>query len=108
MDIESIKRILSANKEKQFVQRILTPEKYPKLDLGNGQYASHLMSWGQVGNKYVVYPTVLPEGKGLKQHDPRGAWEIVKQNGEYIVFDTPEEADLFSRMYKQYWNTGGE
>ena len=105
MDKKTIQKILEANKEKGFVQRILNPSNYPVLDLGKGKTATHMMSWGQVGDKYVVYPTVLyDENKGLTQYSPAKAWHHVSQTGNFIVFSNAKEADWFSKNYKIIWD----
>lgn len=100
--------ILNKHKEKNFVQRILEPDKFPKLDVGGGQHATHRMAWGEIdgkdGKKYVVFPTVrfrYPEGR-LTDLGERGFAEALKDN-EYIEFDSPNEADWFSKKYKRAW-----
>ena len=99
-----IQKILEANKHRGFVKRILDPGSYPTLDLGDGNYATHLMSWGKVDDKYVVFPTVLyNEGKGLTRFSPGEAIGQVMQTGNFIEFDTAEEADWFSKEYKSVW-----
>lgn len=100
---QKVMTILAANKKKSFVDRILHPNKYPRLDLGNGDYATHQMAWTTAGNKYRVYPTVLWTGKELKQFKPDEAYQQVLKTGNYIDFDTPEEADWFSQRYKAAW-----
>lgn len=104
MDLE-IYRILSENKEKQFVKRILEPKKYPTLKNIDGTVSTHSMAWSEVDGKYMVFPTVM-EGKGgkLERLEVSKALESVKKSGDYIMFDSPEMADWFSREYKQYWN----
>ena len=62
--IDKVLSILRENADKTFVKRILTPDKFPALDLGEGNFATHKMAWGETENakgvtKYVVYPTVL-------------------------------------------------
>ncbi len=42
-DYEIIKKILEHNKGKDFVDRILNPDKYPSMDIGNGNIATHKM-----------------------------------------------------------------
>ncbi len=102
-EVAYIRQILEANKSKTFVDRILNKDKYPTLDLGDGNYATHKMAWAQVGDKYVVYPTVLWDGKQVKEYSPQDAWNHVKTSGNYIEFDSPQEADWFSQNYKNVW-----
>jgi hypothetical protein len=97
-------KILQANKDKTFVKRILEREKYPRLELGDGNHATHKMAWGEVDKKYRVFPTVLYDGKSLKEYKPDEAFRHTSATGNYIDFDTPQEADWFSRQYKSVWN----
>jgi len=100
----TIQKILEANKEKGFVKRILNPEKYPTLPLGDGRSGTHLMSWGKIDDKYVVFPTILyDEGVGLRRFSPSEALSHVMQTDNFIEFNTPEEADWFSKNYKRVW-----
>jgi hypothetical protein len=103
-DREKLARILAQNAEKSFVQRILQPENYPRLDLGDGNYATHMMAWTSADGKHYVYPTVLFDGKQLVQYEPDAAFEQAKKSGNVIAFDDPREADWFSKNYKQWWD----
>lgn len=94
--------ILQANQDKPFVQRILQPDNYPSLDLGNGQRATHLMAWGEMGDQHVVYPTVQMDGPALKDYGD-AAFDRALKAGDYIAFPKPEDADWFSRNYKAAW-----
>ncbi len=103
-ELKRIKEILDQNKHKGFVKRILEPEKFPTLELGNGRHASHMMAWSKVGDKFIVYPTVLYDGKKLQQYSPDIAIRHVLETGNFIEFDNPKDADWFSKRYKQVWN----
>ena len=74
-DYDAVMQILQANADKTFVKRILTPEKFPRLDLGKGQFATHKMAWGEYdtpqGKRYAVFPTVLWDGKQLRDYGDR-------------------------------------
>ena len=91
------------NKNMNFVQRIQNPDKSPFLDLGNGKTASHKMAWGEGDGKYFVYPTIIQQGKELKQLDNKSAWQHAMKNKEFMEFNNPEEADWVSRNYKMLW-----
>jgi hypothetical protein len=95
--------ILEKNKNKSFVQRILNPKKYPVKQNKDGSVSTHLMSWTESDGKYYVYPTLLMTKDGLKQYDPDEAWKHVKTTGNFIEFDLPQEADFFSKHYKDIW-----
>lgn len=98
--------VLNANKNKGFVQRILNPSAYPVLPTPDGGIATHRMAWGQLGDKYVVFPTVLRnESGGLKDYGD-SAFDHVLKTKNYIEFDNQQDADWFSKNYKGAW--GGQ
>lgn len=105
-EYDDIMKILMNNSNKSFVKRILNPEQYPTLDLGNGQIATHKMAWGETEidnkNRYIVFPTVLYTGKKLVDYGDKAFNEVMK-TGNYIEFDDPQTADWFSRRYKIIW-----
>ena len=95
--------ILFNNQGKNFVQRILRPEDFPVMDLGGGTSATHMMAWGQHGNKFVVFPSIQMEGSQLKDFG-KSAFDRAIKAGEFIEFDNPAEADWFSKNYKSVWD----
>ena len=89
--------IMSKYTDKNFVQRILTPDKYPKIDLGNGMFATHKMAWGEADGKYYVFPTIQYEnGKLIDYGNTPKAFDRAMQTGELIPFDNPKDAEWFS------------
>ena len=115
MNFENLKRTLLINRNKQFVKRILNRSMYAPLDLGeddNGKRitATHRMEWGAGGKgQYYVYPTIAENHKGkLTQFSSEEAWQRAKVTGDYIRFDDREDADWFSKNYKQYWGNQTE
>lgn len=102
-EYQRLMQILKTHANKSFVQRILRPDEFPRLDLGNGQVATHRMAWDQIDGRYFVYPTVLLQ-EGGKLHDYGDkAWEHAVKSGNYIEFDNPQDADWFSKRYKGAW-----
>ena len=102
-EYQQLMAILKANAGKSFVQRILRPNDFPTLDLGNGQVATHRMSWGEAGGRYFVYPTVLLNDKGQLHDYGDQAWDHAIKSGNYIEFPSAKEADWFSQRYKGAW-----
>jgi hypothetical protein len=98
--------ILNANKDKNFVQRILTPDTSPVLQdyAGPGTHGTHLMSSGEFEGKGIAYPEIvqMPDGS-LKRLDRMEAMDYAIKNNQYIQFDTPEEAEWFGKNYKSVW-----
>lgn len=104
-DLDYIKQVLQQNSQKNFVDRIINKDKYPTMDLGSGNYATHKMSYSTFNNGAMVYPTIVydPAQKKLVQLSAQEAPKRAVSSGEYINFDKPEDADWFSKNYKQYW-----
>lgn len=94
--------ILTQNANKDFVQRIMKPQESPTLDLGEGNYATHKMAWEKHGNGWIAFPTVMREGRGLKDYGKDAMMKAIN-DGEYIQFKTPGEAEWFSKNYKRFW-----
>ncbi len=89
-----------------FVQRILNKDKYPVINNSDGTYSTHKLSWGSIGDKYVVFPQIeMVDGKltnlleaGI---DP---FNYAMNTRNYIQFDSPDDADFFTKNYKSYWD----
>ena len=103
-DLDYLQNILNKNKDKSFVKRILNKQNSPVLQNDDGTTSTHSMAWGSADGKYYVYPTVLlgKDGK-LKRYDDSEAWNHVMKTGNFIEFNSPEDADWFSRSYKKVW-----
>jgi hypothetical protein len=94
--------ILNQNQDKDFVQRILKPQESPYLDLGDGDIATHMMEYEKHGNGWVVYPRVMRDGQGLKDYGDNAMMKAIN-DGDYIEFKSPGEAEWFSKNYKKFW-----
>lgn len=94
--------VLSANNNLNFVQRIRNPTE--RLDLGNGEYATHKMAYDPDSKR--AYPTVVKQGDKLVQlKNEDEAWDYADKTGEYIKFNTPQEAEKFANNgYKIVWD----
>jgi len=101
-EYDKVARILMKNSNKDFVKRILAKDLYPSMDLGGGKIATHQMGWTEADGKYIVHPNILYDGKSLKDYGDK-SYSKAKETGDFIEFDTPEEADWFSRRYKVFW-----
>ena len=94
--------ILEQNRDKDFVQRIMNPKESPSLDLGDGHTATHKMAWEQHNGKYYAFPTIQRQGKGLVDKGKNAFFDAMS-NGEHIEFNTPGDAEWFSKNYKKVW-----
>lgn len=94
---------LSQNQHLNFVQRVLEPDKYPRIDNPDGSYSTHLMSSAGVAGKEIAFPTIIQDKNGkLQKLSMDEAIKHALNNKEYIEFSTQEEADAFaSGEYKK-------
>jgi len=102
-ELERVVQVLLANEKKNFVQRILRPDKYPAISLGDKKVGTHLMAWGEADGKYYVYPTIVYRDGKLERLNSRDAWKYAEETGERIEFSSPEGASWFSQKYKLVW-----
>lgn len=114
-DLSRLRALLEANKSKNFVQRIIDPSKYPSYDFGEGVTGTHRMGWasgGEKGNeRYYVYPNIIQRTEGAElenlEDDKWTAFDHAMTTGEYLEFNSPEEAEWFTKNYKKYWDSIG-
>jgi hypothetical protein len=107
-----VRKILEKHQDKTFVQRVLNPKEYPSIDLGYAEGPStHLMSWGTTGRERrpIVYPSVIYDHRSgtLRELSPADAMQHAELTGQFIPFDTKQEADWFSKRYKAAWEKTG-
>ena len=109
---EMIERVILDNRSLNFVDRIINPGNYPVIEndprLQPGEWATHQMGWDNHPDtgKPFVFPNIYwdEKKKQLVWPEPTDAARHALETGEYIEFDTDEEADFFSREYKRYWS----
>jgi alkylated DNA repair dioxygenase AlkB len=107
-ELAKVKLILQQNRGKNFVQRILNPDLYPKLRNSDNTVSTHKMAWVEDNGKYYVYPTIYPDENNPsflidESKTPLAAWARAKETKDFIMFNTPTEADWFSQHYKDVW-----
>lgn len=85
----------------RFVQRMSEPIR--DIDLGNGLRGTHRLSWGTTDNpnEAIVYPKIFENENGELIYDPEHAFDNAKK-GDMLIM-TPEEAEIFTKGYKQGW-----
>lgn len=105
------------NSTLQFEQRVLYPSKYPVMEERRGKAAPQAMTHRMASAETqlekdgppvpVAYPTVVWDGKGLKQLNDQQAFRHAMQTGEFRSFETPEQASLYAEgYYKKAWGKG--
>lgn len=107
---EKIRKVLEANKDKPFIQRVINYKEgeSPTLDNKDGTISTHSMAANHgMDGKVYVYPTVVM-GKGGRLRrlddeegeDGRPALNNALQTGNAIEFPNIREAIWFSENYK--------
>jgi hypothetical protein len=100
MDMAAKSRgFLDAHKHLNFVQRILNPSKWPKIDNGDGSYSTQRMAWSTGDHGAFVYPTIVWDEKAKKLHQfPEEGQEAARyalKTGQFIRM-SPADAEMFS------------
>lgn len=99
----SLEELIQYAKEQnpRFVQRMVEPLK--QLDLGNGDYATHMMAWAHTNDdQAMIFPTVMEDVEGNLQYYKDKALTEAYNRGDYLIM-SPEEAQIFTTGYKQGW-----
>jgi hypothetical protein len=96
--------VINKHRDRDFVQRLVTPDSSPILELGNGQIGTHMMA----SSDNIVYPNIvrMPGQNNLKLLSPDDAYRYARESGEFIPFETPEQAEWFGKNYKKIY--GGQ
>lgn len=102
-----MRKILEANKDKDFVKRVIDWDEgieQPSIDMGKGMRGTHMMATAEADGVHYAYATIQRDAEGnLQRLDPRVAFDIAMAQGEVIAFDSESEADEFARNYKKVW-----
>lgn len=90
-----------------FVSRLKDANR-KSIDLGNGMIATHKLAWVNDDNNdypYIIYPEVQEIDGNLVDLslDSKKALESALSNNDYIRVRTPEQANWFTKNYKQYF-----
>lgn len=105
------KVVTNRNKDKNFVQRALNPDKYPHLTDDKGNNVTHLMTWSDNGESMDIYPTVVYDNGKLKQLDDYEAFEYAMRNNERINIPISDFGDWYSQNglieHKEFAKGGG-
>lgn len=88
--------IYHKNKDKNFVQRILNPDKFPVMENPDGTTSSHQMASWEMDGKGIVAPTIFYDENTGKLFKPEDPLQEAMKRGEYIQFNDPQEAERFA------------
>jgi len=103
LQYDTVMAILRANSKKNFVQRILTPDKFPVIDNEDGTRSTHKMASGEADGRFYAYPTIVMRDGKLEDLGPEKGFDYALESGELIEFPDEEQADWFARHYKVVW-----
>jgi hypothetical protein len=98
------KKILEGSKGVPFVDRILNPDKYPKLQEGDSD-ASLKLSSSKTDQGVLVFPTVIHNKESNElvdlSKDPGRALQVAIRRGDALQFPNEKSANEFIKGYKQ-------
>lgn len=101
--------VLYKNRKNPFVQRILIGEKQPVFDYDDqGRPMTHLMtSIDNFALPLLQYDQRTAKWTDLRNADINSAFDESIKSGNYIEFNTPEEANAFGKDYHFVMNDPG-
>jgi hypothetical protein len=95
--VPAVEDVLKANASKNFVKRIMNPKNFPVIDNGDGSVSTHRMASGETDGRFIAYPTITQDKDGsLRQREDRDAFNHAMKTGEFIEFNTDQEAREFA------------
>jgi hypothetical protein len=107
----SIEETLNQNARVPFVKRILFPDRSPVVpdpeDPTGKRVMTHKMSWSEADGNVYAYPSVMVDETGVLRDYGDAAFDEALRRRDFIRFDSPEQADWFTKNYKTYWDKIG-
>ena len=98
-EVSRAQAIYDANPNVPMLQRWRDQSQYAPIKNPDGSYSTHRMSYAEVGDGYVVYPTIQPDGGVLKQYNDDDDWQALDralQSGDFVKFDNEDDARWFA------------
>lgn len=103
-----------------YVERLKDPNR-KSIDLGNGQFGTHLMSYSEQDGKYIMYPNIQEvksypwynflhigtPNKELVKFEGKEAFNRAIQTGDTVHIQDPWTAEHYKQHYPGF-KTGGE
>ena len=98
---DRLKQIFNENRRLNFIRRLL--KNNPQVIINNdGTISTHRMASMEDDRGAFAFPTIVDTGIGaLTQLPARDAANYARQTGEAIRFNSPEEANWYSKNYKK-------
>lgn len=99
-EYKAMSKVLSQrNRNLNWVDRGLNPDKYPVIENEDGTISTHRLAYstGDNGEAYV-YPTIIQNDKGeLEELDSDSAWEYAKRTKTAMVVPNIKLAEYYSQ-----------
>lgn len=100
--MEKMVEIFKANKDKNFIQRVINPYIFPTINNPDNTYSTHRMAWAEQDGYFYAYPTIQQDSNGqLQQLSGEKAFNSALDSGEFIKFPSAKEAEWFTKNYKR-------
>lgn len=100
LEFEAMSKVLThRNRNLNWVERGLNPDKYPKIDNKDGSFSTHRLEYatGDKGEAYV-YPTIIQKEDGtLKQMDSRKAMDYAFKTKTAMQIPNIKLAEYYSQ-----------
>lgn len=112
-DPESIIKFVNKHKKVNFVQRLRDSfrETIPDWEV-EGNVATHKLGYAEDRDKIKVFPLIQEIDGELHdftnpeyKHGKWDALESAEKNGDVIIFDNKDDAEWFTKHYKEYYPT---
>lgn len=104
VDINKILKQVN-DSEANFVERLKNKER-KHIDLGDGSVGTHKMSYATLDDgRAIVYANIQEIDGQLYDlsKDPKAAMQMAKENGDYVILDSEEDAEWFTENYKDHY-----
>tara|TARA_R110000823_G_scaffold3000_3_gene11880 strand:+ start:6197 stop:9748 length:3552 start_codon:yes stop_codon:yes gene_type:complete len=90
-----------------FVKRYMNPSSSGSIDNDDGTISTHRMASGELDGKGIAYPIIAEIDGALVDLGDSLAQGFAIKTGEYLMFDTVDEAEAYaSGGYKALWGAG--
>ena len=90
-----------------FVKRYMNPSSSGSIDNNDGTISTHRMASGELDGKGIAYPIIAEIDGALVDLGDSLAQGFAIKTGEYLMFDTVDEAEAYaSGGYKALWGAG--
>ena len=94
----SFGEVTDANKHVDWIARIMEGNDL-SIKEPDGGIATHKLAYAEVDGSYVVFPTIIKEGKKLVEKDVDSALDHALKTGNFVEFNSESDAKYYSSLY---------